>query len=146
AGLGRISGSRDRGSPMSPPELTRISPNYLAGLNAWDWSNPGRFVHDEVSHNGNRIGLAGYRQMLENDYATIPDLRFNIDLLVTEPPHVASRLQFNCSPSGRFLGLDVNGRRVAFAENVFYEFEDGKIVRVWSVIDKTAIEAQLSER
>ena len=131
---------------MTPAELASTYRNYIACLNATDWSNLGRFVHDEVSHNGNRIGLAGYRQMLENDYATIPDLRFNIDLLVTEPPHVASRLQFNCSPKARFLGLDVNGRKVAFAENVFYEFEDGKIVRVWSVIDKTAIEAQLSER
>jgi hypothetical protein len=28
-------------------------------------------------------------------------------------------------------------------ENVFYEFHDGKIVQVWSVIDKVAIEAQL---
>jgi len=27
---------------------------------------------------------------------------------------------------------------------VFYEFHDGKIVQVWSVIDKQAIEAQLS--
>ena len=131
---------------MTPAELASTYRNYIACLNARDWSNLCRFVHDEVSHNGNRIGLAGYRQMLENDYATIPDLRFNIDLLVTEPPHVASRLQFNCSPKARFLGLDVNGRKVAFAENVFYEFEDGKIFRVWSVIDKTAIEAQLSER
>ncbi|WP_336605525.1 ester cyclase [Chromohalobacter canadensis] len=28
-----------------------------------------------------------------------------------------------------------------FAENVFYEFRDEKIVQVWSVIDKAAIEA-----
>ena len=131
---------------MTPAELASIYRNYIACLNARDWSNLGRFVHDEVSHNGNRFGLAGYRQMLENDYATIPDLRFDIDLLVAEPPLVAARLQFNCSPTGRFLGLNVNGRKVAFAENVFYEFGDGKIVRVWSVIDKTAIEAQLSER
>jgi predicted ester cyclase len=32
---------------------------------------------------------------------------------------------------------------VTFCENVFYGFDDGKIRTVWSVIDKTAIEAQL---
>jgi predicted ester cyclase len=32
---------------------------------------------------------------------------------------------------------------VSFCENVFYEFDHGKIRQVWSVIDKTAIEAQL---
>ncbi|TIP78909.1 MAG: ester cyclase, partial [Mesorhizobium sp.] len=37
----------------------------------------------------------------------------------------------------------VSGRRVSFAENVIYEVRDKKIVQVWSVIDKAAIEAQL---
>lgn len=32
---------------------------------------------------------------------------------------------------------------MSFCENVFYEFRDGKIRQVWSVIDKAAIEAQL---
>jgi predicted ester cyclase len=43
----------------------------------------------------------------------------------------------------KFIGLAVNGGRVCFAENVFCEFRDGKILQVWSVIDKAAIEAQL---
>jgi predicted ester cyclase len=32
---------------------------------------------------------------------------------------------------------------VRFDENVFYAFEDGKIRRVWSVIDTAAIAAQI---
>jgi predicted ester cyclase len=81
--------------------------------------------------------------MLERDFEAIPDLGFAIELLVCEPPHVASRLRFDCRPKGLFLGLPVNGRRVVFAENVFYQFRGGKIAEVWSVIDKAAIEAQL---
>ena len=41
------------------------------------------------------------------------------------------------------MDLPVNGRRVQFCEHVFYEFEHNKIRRVWSVIDKVAIERQL---
>jgi predicted ester cyclase len=37
----------------------------------------------------------------------------------------------------------VNGRKVSFSENVFYEFRDERIWNVWSVIDKAAIESQL---
>jgi predicted ester cyclase len=37
----------------------------------------------------------------------------------------------------------VNGKRVQFDENVFYEFADGRIVDVWSIIDKDAIARQL---
>jgi predicted ester cyclase len=59
---------------------------------------------------------------------------------------IASRLQFECSPKGTFLGLAVDGKKVAFAENVFYAFRGGKIAQVWSVIDKAAIEAQLAQR
>lgn len=128
---------------MTPHELAAIYRGYIACLNAQEWDRLGDFVHDEALHNGRHFGLGGYRAMLAQDFRDIPDLHFDIELLVCEPPRVASRLAFDCSPKGRFLGLDVNGKRVAFAENVFYEFEGGKIRQVWSVIDKGAIEAQL---
>ena len=128
---------------MTRVDLAAVYRDYIACLNEQDWPKLGRFVHDDVCHNGRRLGLPGYRQMLERDYQAIPDLRFRIELLVCEPPHVASRLGFDCTPTGRFLGLPVDGRRVAFAENVFYEFRAEKIVQVWSIIDKAAVEAQL---
>ena len=117
--------------------------DYIACLNAQDWDELGRFVADDVIHNGRPFGLSGYRAMLEQDFRDIPDLDFRIDLLVSDPPRIASSLSFTCSPRGRFLGLDVKGRTISFAENVFYQFRDGRIVEVWSIIDKVAIEAQL---
>jgi predicted ester cyclase len=123
--------------------LSDIYRAYIACLNRQDWSNLGQFVDDSVSHNGQQLGLSAYRKMLERDFDEIPDLHFNIQFLIADVPYVASRLAFDCSPKGRFLGLDVNGKRVSFTENVFYEIRDEKIVRVWSVIDKAAIEAQL---
>lgn len=81
--------------------------------------------------------------MLEKDFREIPDLYFDVQMLIVDPPFVASRIVFDCTPKGMFLGLDVNGRRVSFAENVIYAFRDEKITQVWSAIDKAAIEAQL---
>jgi predicted ester cyclase len=81
--------------------------------------------------------------MLERDFYEIPDLYFNTQLLISDPPYIASRLRFDCTPKGNFLGLHVNGKRVSFTENVFYEFRGEKIENVWSVIDKAAIEALL---
>ena len=128
---------------MTPADLSALYLGYIACLNQQDWAALGRFVDDEVSHNGRHMGLSGYREMLEGDFREIPDLHFNVALLVAEPPRVASRLEFACTPKASFLGLAVNGKRVSFAENVFYEFRGRKIWRVWSVIDKAAIEAQL---
>lgn len=81
--------------------------------------------------------------MLLKDLQDIPDLSFNIQLLVCSSSLVAARLAFKCSPKGEFLGLSVGGRTVSFTENVFYEFRHSKIASVWSIIDKAAVEAQL---
>ncbi len=116
---------------------------YLACLNARDWARLGDFVDEEVRRNGERLGVAGYRAMLERDVDEIPDLVFAVELLAVDPPTVAARLRFVCAPRGVFLGLAVNGRRVSFAENVFYQYRGDRIADVWSLIDRAAIEAQL---
>jgi len=128
---------------MMSTDLAEVYRAYIACLNTQDWPQLEQFVDDDVRYNGQGIGIVGYREMLERDFCEIPDLHFTIQLLICDPPYVASRLEFDCAPKGTFLGLDVNGKRVSFTENVFYEFRSEKIWQVWSVIDKAAIEAQL---
>lgn len=128
---------------MTDANLPDLYRGYIGCLNSQDWPNLGNFVHEDVFYNGKRIGLSGYRDMLEGDFRAIPDLFFDIGMLVCEPPRIASRLLFDCTPKGTLFGLPVNGRKVQFAENVFYEFLEGRIAQVWSIIDKAAIEAQL---
>lgn len=128
---------------MMKTDLSDAYRGYIACLNTQDWPKLSQFVDDEVSYNGKRIGIGGYREMLERDFSEIPDLSFDIHLLISDLPYLASRLGFDCTPKGTFLGLLVNGKRVSFTKNVFYEFSREKIWLVWSVIDKAAIEAQL---
>jgi len=128
---------------MTGAELTDCYTGYIACLNCQNWSELGQFVDEDVHYNGQRIGLEGYRAMLENDFEAIPDLHFNVGLLIAEPPRVACQLRFDCRPVGELFGFPVNGRTVQFSENVFYEFRNGRICNVWSVIDKAAIGAQL---
>jgi predicted ester cyclase len=128
---------------MAEANLSDIYRDYIACLNEQDWPNLDRFVDDDVHHNGRRLGISGYREMLQRDFDEIPDLHFDIQLLVCDPPFIASRLVFDCTPRASFLGLSVNGKRVSFTENVFYRFRRERIEQVWSVIDKAAIEAQL---
>lgn len=130
-------------SGMNEPSLSAVYRDYIACLNRQDWVELGRFVRDDVRHNGRSFGLTGYRVMLEGDFDAIPDLHFQIALLVAETPYVASRLRFDCTPKAMLFGLPVNGKRISFCENVIYEFRERKIAKVWSVIDKAAIEAQL---
>jgi predicted ester cyclase len=128
---------------MTKTDISDIYRDYIACLNKQDWPNLGKFVHQDVHYNGERIGLSGYHEMLERDFRAIPDLYFDIHLLISEAPRVASRLSFDCRPKGNLFGFPVNGKRVSFSENVFYEFREQRIEKVWSVIDKAAIESQL---
>lgn len=128
---------------MDQARLTLIYSEYIASLNERDWTRLGEFVDSDVVHNGLQLGLAGYRSMLEGNVRDIPDLRFEMELLVVQPPHIGSRLKFDCRPIGSFFELPINGRRVIFYENVFYRFDRWRIAEVWSIVDKAAIEAQL---
>ena len=129
---------------MTRNELADLYHGYIDCLNQQAWERLGHFVHADVTYNGARVGLKGYRAMLERDFREIPDLVFRIQLLVADPPTVATRLNFNVTPRGEFFGLPINGRQVTFDENVFYEVVDGRFAHVWSVIDKAAIEQQLA--
>lgn len=128
---------------MTKDDLLQNYRAYIGCLNRRDWWRLGDHVAEAARYNGRVIGLAGYRAMLEGDVADIPDLSFNIDFLVSDPPTLGARLLFDCTPRGELFGLPVNGRRIAFSENVFYRFAKGKIESVWSVIDQAAIRAQL---
>jgi len=125
---------------MLLPDLYRA---YIGCLNQQDWATLGRHVDEDVEYNGRRLGLPGYRDMLIRNFEDIPDLRFHVHLLVCEAPRIAARLVFDCAPKATFLGLGVDGRRIRFSENVFYEYRGARIASVWSVIDKAAVEAQL---
>lgn len=127
------------------PTLADIYCGYINCLNAQDWENLGTYVGEDVAYNGRRIGLEDYRQARKDEFREIPDLHFNIQILTADENVVASRLNFDISPRGDFLGLPINGKRISFSENVFYEFEGGKIVSVWSVVDRAAVETQLAK-
>jgi predicted ester cyclase len=82
--------------------------------------------------------------MLESDTRATPDLQFVPEILITADQVVSCRLFFQCIPRHAFLGFEPTGRRVSFAEHAFYRFENGRIVQVWSVIDKQAVREQVS--
>ena len=129
---------------MNDGDLRGLYRDYLDCLNGRRWDDLGRFVADDVVHNGKRLGLRGYRAMLEADTHATPDLQFVPEILVADDRRIACRLAFECTPQHTFLGLEPTGERISFAEHAFYSFENGRIAEVWSVIDVETIRAQFS--
>ena len=124
--------------------LAAVYGRYLACLNERRWDGLGEFVDDDVVHNDRPLGLSGYREMLEEDVRTIPDLRFVADRVVAEGDVVACRLVFRCTPQRPFLGNAPTGSSITFAEHAFYTFRDRRIVAVASLLDTRAVAAQMA--
>ena len=125
-------------------QLEDVYRDYIATLNDRRFDDLDRFVHDRLTYNGAEWTRAEYQARLADDVRRIPDLRYDIQLLVVRPDQVACRLWFDCTPRQEFLGIDTGGRRVTFAEHVFYEFRANRIANVWSLIDADGIRRQLS--
>ena len=117
---------------------------YLTVLNDRRLDDLVRYVHDELVYNGETMTRRQYRDLIAGDIAAAPDLFYNAQIVIADDDRVACRILFDCTPQGAFLGFSPNGRRLTFAEHVFYEFRDGRIAAVSSLIDRHTIQEQLS--
>jgi predicted ester cyclase len=118
---------------------------YLAALNERRLDDLGDLVQDELTYNGEPRTRQQYRDMIAADIAAIPDLFFDAEIIVADDDRVACRIAFRCTPVGEFLGFTPNGAQLSFTEHVFYEFREGRIAAVVSMIDRWSIAAQLGE-
>lgn len=130
---------------MSGADLAEHYRAYLTALNERRFGDLVRFVHDDLTYNGEPMTRQQYADMIAGDAAAIPDLFFDARIIVADGTRVACRILFECTPQATFLGFTPDGRRLTFAEHVFYEFRDGRIAAVTSMIDRAAIAAQLAE-
>jgi predicted ester cyclase len=115
---------------------------YLDALNGRRFDELDRFVCDELVYNDKPLTRQEYAGMIAEDARAVPDLRYEAHLLSTDGDLVGCRLWFHCTPTSTFLGLEPTGRAVSFAEHVFYRFKGGRIVQVWSLIDRAAVASQ----
>lgn len=122
--------------------LELVYRDYIDALNDRRFEDLGQFVHDHLVYNDAAITREQYVAMLVDDVRAIPDLHYVIDLLVVDDKLVSARLWFDCRPQGRFVGIETDGRRMAFAEHVLYRWRDRRIEKVWSLLDTDAVRAQ----
>lgn len=116
-------------------DLSVVYRHYLDTLNARPVGDLAELVTDPVVRNGVTMSPADYRAFIQKSVDAAPDLRFEATVLVHDERRVAARLEFTCTPRTDAMGSDVVGRAVSFAEHAIYEFEDGRIARVVTIIE-----------
>jgi predicted ester cyclase len=135
--------SRRRGT-LTEADKKTVYHRYIDCLNDRRIDELGEFVHEELAYNGEPMTRLDYQNLIIGNVEAIPDLYFNVHLLVVDGDQIACRLNFECTPQGEFLGLQPNGKSISFSEHVFYRLREGKIYEVWSLLDPPAIEEQLA--
>jgi predicted ester cyclase len=129
---------------MTEAELEAHYRRYISYLNNRRLDELDEFLHEELTYNCQPETRADYRERIAGDLAAIPDLYFDVQLIVVCGDQIACRLFYNCTPQSEWLGLQPNGESISFAEHVFYKFRDGKIYEVWSLLDVASIAEQLA--
>ncbi|KAI1754263.1 SnoaL-like polyketide cyclase-domain-containing protein [Xylaria castorea] len=99
-----------------------------------------------VIHNNKRLSIDEYRLLIQEAIIAIPDIKFDVDTIVVDhtTQRVAVRLKFTGTPTGKLSGVEPTGRSVRFYEFAVYFFEEGKIDRVWSIVDWDSYRKQLT--
>ncbi|KAI2465305.1 SnoaL-domain-containing protein [Annulohypoxylon bovei var. microspora] len=105
------------------------------------------FCHPQAIHNTKTLTRDQYRLLIQEARTAVPDIIFGLHTVIVneETQRVASRLEFTGTPVGPMAGAKPNGRSVSFCEHATYLFQEGKIVRVWSIVDWASYRRQLSD-
>lgn len=118
---------------------------FSSGDTAWT-----RFLAEDVVGNHWRWGAREVRGLsaLNTEYfqplrQAFPDLVFSVLDVIEGDRGVAMRGEFNATFSGKWLGITPHGRRVRWRAHDIYEFEGGKVVRIWLGNDTLTVARQL---
>lgn len=118
-------------------DLRTIYNEYIEILNDMGYWRLSPFVASSVVHNSSKAMTPDeYGQMILDSIKDFKDFKFEVETLVVEQEDsgdgtVAARLKLSYEAPRTQTGT----WRVAFYEHVFYQFEAGKINRVWSLVD-----------
>src|SRR5262245_40908834 len=104
-------------------------------LQIWNAKNPSLieelYGEDSVIHtpDGEVRGIAGSKQLYHTYTSAFPDLQFEIEEIVAENDSAAAQLLFTGTHKGPLGDLPPSGRFVKVANNCFFRFAAGKVIK-----------------
>lgn len=138
------------GDPSSRDDQLHLKELYKAYINSINEKTMERdfecFCQPELEHNGRRLTIAEYIPLISDSQDAIQSLHFHVEELLAdeETQQIAARLEFTGTPVREWGGAKPNGKSVKFHENVMYQLHQGKLARVWSVIELNVYRQQMS--
>jgi steroid delta-isomerase-like uncharacterized protein len=105
------------------------------------------FARDYVRHDLRpskaEPGPAGQKHVAADFRRAFPDLRFEVDLVVSQDDFVAARWTAEGTNSGAWGGQPPTGQSARFSGVNIFRFEEGKVVEIWNHRDDLGLMEQL---
>jgi steroid delta-isomerase-like uncharacterized protein len=104
---------------------------------------PGFFCY---SPSGNKQPLSREQWIegMKNVLKALPDLHYDIAAIFTDNDFVVASLLSSATHKGEYLGLPPSGNRVSDVSGiVIFQFEEGKFIKEWAVVDNLSLMQQL---
>ncbi len=84
------------------------------------------------------------REIVATWHLGFSDFRFETHAIVSAEDRAAAHTTLVGTHDGPWGGLDATGRSVSIEHMFFFRFEDGRIVEVWELLDRSEIRRQLT--
>ena len=101
---------------------------------------------DHIHHVGGHelLGPDGVKGAVTWLRTAFPDLRFEIDDMISDGDRAALRWTASGTHLGPFDDLQPTGRRVEWTGADFFRLRGGRIIEVWAIADGGALDEQLT--
>ena len=105
------------------------------------------FAEDYVRHDLRPTqalpGPDGMKQITADFRAAFPDLRLDVDIVISEHEFVAARWTATGTHTGRWGAVEPSGQMVRFSGVNIFRFENGKVSELWNHRDDLGLMQQV---
>lgn len=135
----------------SPDALRQFVRNYLADV--WDKHDfeaaKAKYWHPDIFNaNAPDIphGPEGMMAQVNPFIEAFPDARIEFEDAIAEGNVVAARIWLCGTQQKAFAGIQPTGKSIRIREYVFLEMKDGKILKMYPLVDIAALKEQLAQQ
>ncbi len=105
--------------------------------------DPEGVLHDAAVSGKQTISLLEFKAQARALRAAVPNIRFDVDVVVDNGAYGAARITVRGTHTGEGLGIPPTGRAFCVSGIVMGRFRDGRIVEGWNCFDMLGLWEQL---
>ncbi len=131
---------------MNPSEIAKVV--FEEGWNRQEFDNVRRLLADEFPlHIGGATRTTNpdeFETLVASWHRAFPDLRFVIHSVTADAHIAAVRATLHGTHQGPWGELQPTGRSIAVEHAFFLRIENEAVAEVWEILDRAALEVQLT--